>query len=306
MTATKKPSTALLILAFAAVYIVWGSTYLGILYAIETIPPWALTSIRFVVASSCMGLASLAKGEAPLARDEKKFSALSGILLVSANGFVCVIEKWVPSGIAAVVIGSMPIWIMLIGWIGFQTSRPELRKIVGACVGLIGIAMIATGDTHSNDTGIFGAYAPLALCISSWLWATGTLVQRKAKAVKSGFSFLSVQMASGAAAVVCMSCIFERPWSYDWHLVSTRSWYALLYLIIFGSLIGFTAYSWLARNVEPHLVSTYALVNPVIAVWLGWLLADEPLTAKFIVSTVLVLVGIIILMKPTFTLRRAG
>ena len=303
MSTAKKPSKVLLILAFASVYIVWGSTYLGILYAIETIPPWSLTSMRFILASLVMGLAALIKREAPLSRLEMKYSALSGVLLVSANGFVCVNEKWVPSGIAAVVIGSMPIWIMLIGWIGFQTSRPEFHKILGACIGLLGIAMIAAGDTHSNQTGIFGAYAPLALCISSWLWATGTLVQRKANAVKSGLSFLTVQMASGAATVVLISCVFEQPWSYDWNLVSTRSWYALLYLIIFGSLFGFTAYSWLARNVEPHLVSTYALVNPVIAVWLGWFLVDEPLTAKFVFSTALVLVGIVILMKPTFRLR---
>jgi drug/metabolite transporter (DMT)-like permease len=306
MTATERPSKLILIHAFAAVYIVWGSTYLGILYAIETIPPWALTSMRFIVAGLCMAAASRIKGEAPLSRNEKKYSALSGVLLVSANGFVCVIEKWVPSGIAAVVIGSMPIWIMLIGWLGFQTARPDLRKIVGACIGLIGIAMIAAGDTHSNETGIFGAFAPLALCISSWLWATGTLVQRKAKAVKSGLTFLAVQMASGAATVVLISCVFEQPWGYDWNLVTARSWYALLYLIVFGSLIGFTAYSWLARNVEPHLVSTYALVNPVIAVWLGWFLVNEPITAKFIVSTVLVLIGVIILMKPTFRWRASS
>lgn len=295
---SEKPSKTLLILAFASIYIIWGSTYLGILYAIETIPPWALTSMRFLVASSCMAIASKIKREAPLTKDQVKYSALSGVLLVSANGFVCVIEKWVPSGIAAVVIGSMPIWIMLIGWMGFQMARPNLQKIVGACVGLIGITMIAVGDTHSNETGIFGAYASLALCISSWLWATGTLLQRKATHVKSGLSFLAVQMASGAAAVVLISCLFEQPWNYDWHSVSAKSWYALLYLIVFGSLIGFTAYSWLARNVEPHLVSTYALVNPVIAVWLGWFLVDEPLTAKFIVSTMLVLLGVIILMKP--------
>lgn len=143
---------------------------------------------------------------------------------------------------------------------------------------------------------MFGVFAPLALCISSWLWATGTLVQRGAANVKSGFSFLAVQMASGAAFVLVISLVFERPWSYDWNLVSTRSWLALSYLIVFGSLIGFTAYSWLSRNVEPHLVSTYALVNPVIAVWLGWFLANEPLTAKFVLATALVLIGLVVLM----------
>lgn len=285
-----------IVLAFLAVYLVWGSTYLGILYAIETIPPWSLTAMRFIAASLCIGAFSLLKKEAALPTSQKKIAMVSGVLLVLANGIVCVVEKWVPSGIAAVVIGAMPIWIMLIGWMGFQTGRPELRKIVGACVGLAGIALIAVGDTHSDTTGIFGEFAPLVLLVSSWLWATGTLVQRRVGTLNSGIKFLTLQMGSGAIAATLLAVFFESPWNHDWAGVTTKSWLALLYLIIFGSLIGFTAYSWLSRNVQPHLVSTYALVNPVIAVWLGWFLAGEELTGKFVGATTLVVVGIALLM----------
>lgn len=284
-----------LIAAFASVYIVWGSTYLAILYAIETIPPWTLTALRFIVASLCIGLVAIIKREGSLTAVEKRTAFTSGILLVLANGIVCVLEKWVPSGIAAVVIGAMPIWIMLVGWVGFDTGRPDARKIGGACIGLLGIAMIAAGNSHVSSDDAFARYAPLVLCVSSLLWATGTLIQRKAAGVKNGISFLTLQMASGAAAAVLLSLIFESPLTFDWASVSSDSWLALAYLIVFGSLIGFTAYSWLSRNVEPHLVSTYALVNPVIAVWLGWLLKDEPLTGKFVLATVLVLIGLTVL-----------
>jgi drug/metabolite transporter (DMT)-like permease len=285
-----------LIAAFASVYIVWGSTYLAILYAIDTLPPWTLTAMRFVVASLCIGVVALIRREGPLSRLEKKTAFQSGVLLVLANGIVCVLEKWVPSGIAAVVIGAMPIWIMMVGWAAFGTGRPDLRKTGGATIGLLGIAMIAAGNSQKSSGDTFAQFAPLVLCVSSLLWATGTLLQRKATNVKSGISFLAVQMASGAGAAVLMSFVFESPLTFDWASVSSNSWLALAYLIVFGSLIGFTAYSWLSRNVEPHLVSTYALVNPIIAVWLGWFLRDEPLTGKFVLATALVLIGLTVLM----------
>ncbi len=291
-----------IIFAFAAVYLVWGSTYLAISFAIETIQPWSLTAIRFVLASLCMGLAALVAKESPLSKHEKRTSALSGIFLVLANGIVCVIERWVPSGITAVVIGAMPIWIMLVGWLGFGSGWPSARKLIGASIGLVGIAAIAVADTRGGMTGTFARWAPLVLCSSSLLWAIGTLLQRNVKSVRSGISFLFVQMASGAGAAILMSFIFESPLRFDWASVSEKSWLALGYLVVFGSLVGFTAYSWLSRNVEPHLVSTYALVNPVIAVALGWLFADEPLTMNFLIATVLVLVGLGILMSP---LRKA-
>jgi drug/metabolite transporter (DMT)-like permease len=265
-------------LAFGAIYLVWGSTYLAILYAIETIPPWSLSAIRFIVASLVIFVVAMAKREARLTTHENKIAAMSGVLLVLANGIVCVLEKWVPSGIAAVVIGAMPIWIMLVGWIGFGTGRPQGRKIVGACIGLVGIALIAAGASHPRVEGAFGPFAPLVLCVSSLLWATGTMIQRRATAVKSGFLFLAVQMASGALAATLLALVFESPWNHPWASV--------------------TSTSWLGRNVEPHLVSSYALVNPVIAVWLGWLLVDEPLTGKFVTATILVLIGLTILMVP--------
>lgn len=287
---------AKIIAAFAAIYLVWGSTYLAILYAIDTIPPWSLTSLRFLTASFCVALAAFAKREGRLTTLERRTAIMSGILLVLANGIVCVLEKWVPSGIAAVVIGAMPIWIMLVGWVGFKTGRPQLRKMAGACVGLVGIGIIATGNSHAETDGTFARFAPLVLCISSLLWATGTLIQRRVTAVTNGYSFLAMQMAAGAVMATVLSFIFEAPLQFDWSHVSLQSWLALAYLIVFGSLIGFTAYSWLSRNVEPHLVSTYALVNPVIAVWLGWLLKDEALTGKFVAATALVLIGLVVLM----------
>lgn len=290
------PSRLQIVLAFASIYLVWGSTYLGILYAVETIPPWALAGMRFIVASFCMWSVTWFKKEVPLTRDEKRIAFISGTLMVLANGFVGVAEKHVSSGIAAVVIGAMPIWVMLVGWLAFGTGRPEARKILGACIGLSGIFWIAAGGSHVSSDSWFAQAAPLFLCLSSILWTIGTLVQRRLKGLTSSFKFSALQMICGAGAASLCSLLFESPFSYDWSTVTTKSWFALAYLIAFGSLIGFTAYTWLSRNVEPYLVSTYALVNPVIAVWLGWMLADEPLTGKFIGSTILVLLGLAVLM----------
>ena len=294
------------IFCFLAVYIIWGSTYLGIRYAIETIPPWAMTAIRFFVASFFMFLIARLRREEALTKQERNIALVSGLLLIFANGVIGVVEKWVSSGIVAVMVGAMPIWIMLIGWMFFRQARPSSRKFAGALVGLSGVALIAA-DQFSIAGNSEASVGLLMLFCSSIIWATGTLLQRKAPRVKSTFLFSYYQMLMGAVGGLVMSLIFENPAHVPWGAVTAVSWAALAYLIVFGSLIGFTAYAWLSRNVEPHLVSTYALVNPVIAVGLGWLLLSEPITPRFFGATALVLSGLVILMfQPRFGRRPLG
>lgn len=282
------------VFCFAAIYIIWGSTYLAILYGLESIPPWAMSSIRFFLSGLIMWALASWKKEKPLLPEETRIARISGVLLVIANGFVCVVEQWVPSGLAAVVIGAMPIWMMLVTWIGFRGEKPTLRKWAGAIVGLVGILLIA------SERGTFGATGPLVLSIlllitSNLMWATGTLTQRKMGGLKSPFAFSQVQMLWGAGATLILSFIFEAPWRINWLEISTNSILAVVYLVIFGSVIGYTAYAWLARNVEPYKISTYALVNPVIAVFLGWLFKDEIISSRFVLATVFVLSGLAIL-----------
>jgi drug/metabolite transporter (DMT)-like permease len=284
-----------IILCFAAVYVIWGSTYLAIRYAIETMPPWTMTSLRFFMASALIWGFAKYKKEMPLGPQEKWVAVVSGLFLILANGIVGMVEQWVPSGFVAVLVGATPIWIMIIGWIAFGHSRPTGRKVLGAVVGLAGVALIASDHFASQVTAI-ERIGVMVLFVGSWLWTSGTLLQRKVPSVKSIFSFSAYQMFAGACITLLLSLGFEAPWSFSWSSVSASSWLAFGYLVIFGSIIAFTAYAWLSRNVESHLVGTYALVNPIIAVWLGWLLLSEPVTTKFIGATALVVVGLSLLM----------
>jgi drug/metabolite transporter (DMT)-like permease len=296
---TPAPSKIPLIAAFTSVYVIWGSTYLAIWYAIESIPPWVVTSTRFYLASAIMLGLSLFKQEARLSLQEKKNAGLSGICLVVANGIVCVVEQWVPSGIAAVIIGAMPIWMMGIGFLLFKEAKPTARKFFGAIIGLTGVALIASSQKTSSSS-IYAQYGAMILFVSSWIWAFGTLVQRKVKGLKSPLKYSALQMVCGAVVATLFSLVFERPWTLNLETVRASSVAALLYLVIFGSVIAFSAYSWLSRNVQPHLVSTYALVNPVIAVALGWILAGEKVGPLFALATFLVLIGLTLLMlKPS-------
>lgn len=285
-----------LILCFAAVYIIWGSTYFAIVYAIQSIPPWTMSSGRFFVAGALMLVLAAFKKEASLSRHEKMYSAISGVFLIFANGVVCVAEKTVSSGTVAVIVGAMPIWIMLLGWGAFSQSRPSLMKLVGSLVGLSGVVLIATdgiSGVNGNSGSSFGA---LMLLGSSMAWAIGTLLQRRVTTVKSPIRFTGLQMLFGAVITLLMAFIFEKPWQISISSITTASWLATAYLVVFGSMIAFTAYSWLARHVEPHIVSSYALVNPVIAVWLGWFFLKEPLSSQFFLATALVLVGLSLLL----------
>lgn len=285
------------VFAFFAVYVVWGSTYLAIRYGIETIPAWTLTTSRFLVAAAIMALLSLVRREAPLSPQERNVAWISGILMVAANGIVCVVEYWVASGIVAVVIGAMPIWMMLLGWASFGQGRPTFLRMLGAVIGLFGVGLIAFGTAapiHFEGAARFGI---LFLIISGLLWAGGTLLQRRVVGLKSIFRFSAIQMFGGALVAGVVSLVFENSWITTFSNASANSLWALAYLTVFGSVIAFTAYAWLSRNVEPHLVSTYALVNPVIAVCLGWLFFQEAVTTEFILASALVLVGLYLLMR---------
>lgn len=282
------------LLCFLIIYIIWGSTYLAIRYAIETLPALGMSSLRFFLAAAIMALISFYKREAPLTPNERKIGMRSGFFLIAANGVVCVVEYWVPSGIVAVVVGAMPIWIMMVGWAQFGQARPTLVRMLGALIGLAGVALIATSDAVPAVTG-YGRFGILMLVGSSLMWAFGTLLQRRTMGMKSVFRYSALQMFSGAVVTGIFSLAVEKPWNTDWANVSSASVWAFFYLVTFGSVVAFTAYSWLSRNVAPHLVSTYALVNPVIAVILGSLFYQEKVTPVFLGASALVLIGLAML-----------
>ncbi len=283
------------IFCFLAVYLIWGSTYLAIRIAVETIPVWLLITLRNMIAAPIMfGLSTLAR-EQRLNRSQIRIALMSGVFLFLSNGLVGFIEKSISSGVVAVVIGSMPIWIMIFGWAFFKHAKPAAIKVLGGVVGLSGVALIARDSFQSDSTG--SALGMTLLFLSMWLWAFGTLIQRRASAVVSPFRFAATQMAAAILPTFLLSLATQESVS-SFANVSTSSALALLYLIVFGSVIGFTAFSWLARNIDTQLVSTYALVNPVVAVVLGSLLYGEPVSGVFFVAIILIGVGLVLLIRP--------
>jgi drug/metabolite transporter (DMT)-like permease len=288
--------TLLLLFCFAAIYIVWGSTYLAIAYGIEDFGPWTLTALRFTFATLILYTFTIFKKEPALNLTEIRMGVLTGALLITANGIVCVSEKTIASGVVAIVIGAMPIWIMLVNWLIFRGARPATQKIIGAIIGLAGIALIVAGSSEGSSVNQFTAGAIILLLFCCLFWSSGTVLQKKISGLKSTFKFSSLQMLSGAVVAGIFAVTTEHPWHLAFLSVKPSSVLALAYLVTFGSVVSYTAYGWLARNVEPHKVSSYALVNPVVAVILGAIFRGESFNAHSLSALGLVLIGIFLLL----------
>jgi drug/metabolite transporter (DMT)-like permease len=291
--ATNTPPRPLLIaLAFATLYLVWGSTYLAIRYMVHGMPPFVGGTFRFLIAVPILLLMAHFKNEPTLPMREKLRALLTGTLMLGiANGLVAWSEQWIPSGVVAVMLAVLPLLLMVFNLIGFDRILPHAVSWLGALIGFVGIAWLSLSSVQSQVPGQawFGSAVLLA---SSCSWAIGTLVQRRAGRTASPLQVSGYQMLGGMLfqAVVALGA---REWQgFHPSLVSTEAWVAMLYLAIFGSVIAFTAFSWLSQVVHPQKVATYALVNPVVALLLGAALQGETLNAAIGVSSLLILLGV--------------
>lgn len=280
-------------LALAAVYLIWGSTYLAIRAGIASLPPWLLVFGRFLLAGALASGLARFRQESRLTPGEQRLAAVSGLTLILSNGLVAVAEQTLASGLVAVVVGALPIWMLLLGWAGFGQPRPTLTKLAGALLGLAGIGLIA--GTQAQGPGSLTGLALLSA--SSFLWACGTLLQSRYGTSASLLRFTGFQMLTGAAVAGLFTVITERPWTLEFTAIAPLAWAAVGYLALFGSLVGFTAYAWLSSHAAAPLVSTHALVNPLIAVGLGWLIYQEPVTLALAQAALLVLVSLVLLLR---------
>lgn len=278
------------ILNFLSVYIVWGSTYLAIKYAVVSFPPLLMASGRFLLAGLLMYGIGMLRKEQSLLPPDKKIAAKSGILLVMGNGLVCIAEITIPSGFTAIIIGTTPIFIMLLNWFGFEKTIPNIRQTVGIFISFIGIVLLTKGDmTMSSTTQLIGVGLLIIAIIS---WAIGTLMQRKAGKLPNIFKFSGFQLLMGSIVVGVIGLLRGEVAQFNPALVNTAAVVSIAYLVVFGSAVAFSSYIWLSRNVEPSKVSTYAVVNPVVAVWLGWAIAGEKVDIHTMMYSLLVLVGL--------------
>ncbi|HVY65262.1 MAG TPA: EamA family transporter [Gammaproteobacteria bacterium] len=282
-----------LVAAFAIVYVVWGSTYLAIRFAIETLPPFLMAASRFLVAGAVLYLwARLAGGaERPGRPQWLATGAVGLLLLLGGNGLVVWSELKVPSGVAALIVALVPVFMVLVDWLRPGGSRPSLQVVAGLALGIAGVAWLVGPDSLAGGGRIdlIGAGALVLACLS---WSLGSIYQRHAPMPGSPSLSTAMQMLAGGAGLFLIGVALGEPRRIDVAAFSLRSVLGFAYLIVFGSILAFSAYIWLLKASTPARVSTYAYVNPVVAVLLGWALADEPLTPRMLVAAAVIVGGV--------------
>ena len=289
----------LLIVAFATIYIVWGSTYLAIRVAVETLPPFMMAGARFLFAGTMMLVWLKLRGMTWPDKKHWGHAAIAGVLLLlGGNGLVAWAEQTVPSSLAALLVALTPAWFALLDWVRPSGKRPAIHTMIGIGVGFCGVGLLVTGQ---KSTGVNVLQNPLglaALVLAGFSWAAGSLWSRYNARPESPWMNAAMQMICGGAALLVVSLLRGEPAHFHPGQGSTRSWLALLYLIVFGSLIAFSAYVWLLKASTPARVATYAYVNPVIAVMLGWLILSEPFGVRQFWAAAVILTGVVITAWP--------
>ncbi|GII62957.1 drug/metabolite exporter YedA [Sphaerisporangium krabiense] len=287
--------------ALAIVYVVWGSTYLGIRITIETIPPMLSGGVRFVLSGLILGLVlALTRGRAVFRMTRAEFLGASvvGVLLLTAgNGMVSVAEKYISSGLAALLVASVPLWLVI-----FRVAvrdRPHALTVTGVLVGFCGVAGLSlTGGGSGAAAGIV-----IILC-GALAWSVGSFLSGRLPMPKDPFTASTVEMLVGGVVMLAVSPLLGE--HVDVGAVGTGSWVALTYLVLVGSLAGFTSYVWLLGNAPISLVSTYAYVNPVVAVVLGVVVLDESVTAQMFAAGAVIVLGVALVVSTERRGRRAG
>lgn len=264
-------------LAFLAVYLVWGSTYLAIRVVLETLPPFLTAGVRFTTAGAILYAVMRLRGTpAPEVGHWPAAFVIGALLLLCGNGAVMWAEQRVPSGIAALLVAVEPLWIVLLSWLRPGGERPRLATALGVGLGFGGLVLLVGPDDLSSG-GAVDLLGALAIVFGAFTWAAGSLYSLNAKMPKSPFMATAMNMLAGGVLLLLAGVVAGEPARLDVGAISGRSLGAVAYLTVFGSLVAFTAYIWLINNVSPARVSTYAYVNPVVAVLLGWAAAGEAL-----------------------------
>jgi drug/metabolite transporter (DMT)-like permease len=286
-------------LALLALYIVWGSTYLAILFTVETIPPFLSAGVRFLVSGGILFLWRWSAGDRLPTKRQWRSTAIVGIfLLLGGNGLVSFAEQRIASGIAALIVGTVPLWLVLIEALRPGGVRPSWQAILGLIIGFGGIYLLVGPSELNMGSLQFDTIGIGAVILASFLWSIGSIYSRGADMPSSSLMATGAEMLIGSAALFVVSGLLGEWRNFDLAAVSTQSWLGLAYLITFGSLIGFVSYIWLLKNAPVSLVATYAYVNPLVAVFLGAWLADEAINARILVAG-LVIIGSVILINQT-------
>lgn len=292
-------------LALLALYLVWGSTYFGIKVAIETIPPFFHAALRFLISGLILVIWQKAAGHPLPTRRQWISTAIIGtLLLLGGNGLVSWAEQFIPSGVAALIIGSVPLFLVIAEAIRPRGVKPNWFTILGLLIGFIGIFILVgpaeiSGSNERLDP--FGVIALLSACV---LWAAGSVYSKSADLPKSTLMTTGAEMLMGSLGLLIVSLLTGELKGWEVAGVSARSMYGLVYLILIGSLVGFGSYVWLLQNAPISLVATYAYVNPIVAILLGNSLGDEPLEPRIWIATAIIIGSVIFINSSKPGLRK--
>jgi len=283
-------------IALVSLYVVWGSTYLAIRFAVETIPPFLMAGTRFLVSGIILYAWRRAAGDPAPTRQQLRSAVIVGLLLlVGGNGLVSWAEQHVASGIAALMVASIPLWMVLIEALRRDGTKPDWKIILGLVIGFGGLVLLVSESSgiSAGDRLDFAALGVLLL--AALIWSYGSIYSRDADMPQSSLLGTGIEMLGGAVGLFLVGTIVGEWKNLDLAEVSTNSAVGLAYLVVFGSLIGFVAYGWLLRNAPVPLVSTYAYVNPIVAIFLGAWLGSERITLPIVLSALIIIGSVVVI-----------
>lgn len=287
-------ATTLVLAAFAAVYVVWGSTYLAMRVGIETIPPLMLAGLRhFTVGLVLYPILRWKTGVQPTGTNWKTAAVTGVLLLLVGNGGVCWAEQVVPSGITALLVAMVSLWLVIVDWLRPGGHRPVPKVLLGLVLGFGGMALLV-GPAHLGGSERVDLRGVAVLVVSCFAWACGSLYSKHGGMPSSLLLGVAMQALVGGTVLLIAGILSGEFHRFHFAAVTWRSWTALAYLIVFGSGIGFTAYLYILQKSTAARVATYALVNPVVALILGWLIADETISLRTVIAAIVILTAVVL------------
>jgi len=291
-----------LALAFAAIYLVWGSTYLAIRYAVETIPPLVTAGIRHSIAGVIMLAWAWARGYRPTRAHWISGSIVGALFFFVGHGSLHWAEQYVGSGLAALLLATEPMFILLLAWSMGQQKISRLSAL-GLGLGALGVAVLTGAELTVKGSSLL---ALMAVLVGSFAWSAGVVISPRLKLPSDALGRTALPTICGAVMLLAAAGLTGEFHATHWANISLKSLLGLAYLIVFGSVIAFTAYTWLLQRCPPALVATHTYANPVVAVFLGWLLASEPLTMRVLLASVAILGAIVLIRKGERTTAHAA
>ncbi|HEX9755035.1 MAG TPA: EamA family transporter [Gemmatimonadales bacterium] len=295
MDGTRRPKTAALIVAFGLIYLVWGSTYWAIKVGLDSMPPFLLGGIRFTLAGAMLLAYTRVARLGPITAAHWKAAAVTGMLmLLLGNGAVILAERRAPTGLVALMVTTVPIWMVLLDWLRPGGRRPGPAVFIGLAAGTLGIVLLVNPAAALGGVGV-PPFEALILVVGSVSWAIGSLYSRAGQAPGPATLLAALQMVVAGVAFLLVALLTGEMGGFAASAVTLRTWLAVGYLAVFGSVLAYSAYVWLMRVTQPARVATYAYVNPVVALTIGALLGNERITPRIALATVVLLGAVVTL-----------